>query len=686
MLRWLRRTALGFAAMVLVFLGLDRLFPPPIPDRTDVSFMVVDRGGRPVAAFGTPEGRWRLPVNLERVDPVFVEALIAYEDKRFYEHRGFDPVALIRAGRSALRAGEVVSGASTLTMQTARLLEPRPKRDVGAKLIEMFRAVQLEMRLSKQEILELYLTYAPYGGNLEGLRAASWAYFGREPDRLSDAEIALLIALPQSPEVRRPDIRPRGAEAGRKTVVEKLARLGVFSDRRASEALESPLPDRRSFPDEAWHYAERLRDGAASPLAVASLDLGLQIELQSLLARKVETLEPKAQMAAIVVHIPSRGVRAMVGAADRSRAGGWIDLTDRPRSPGSTLKPFIYGLAFDDGVASPSTLIQDLPKRFDTYQPENFDKSFRGDVRVSEALAHSLNVPAVLALDRIGPERFAAQLSFAGVYPRIQGMARREAGLALALGGAGMTLEELAMLYAGLGDGGRVKPLAWTTPAEVLSPATDGHRVLSPESAEQILAILRAAPTPAGRMPGQLTLGAPEVAFKTGTSYGFRDAWAAGVAGEYAIVVWVGRADGAPRPGETGRRAALPVLYEVFDRTFATLGTSGSTENRIATPKAPPAPGALARFQAEDAPPEILFPPNKSELWAAPDREGRARQFVLAGRSRGELSWYIDGEPADTDAAGAPVWTPDRPGFFQVSAVDEAGRSRRVQVRVIGIE
>jgi len=595
-------------------------------------------------------------------------------------------VAVSLKKKSAMREGEVVSGASTLSMQTARLLEPRPNRTVGAKLIEMFRAVQLEMRLSKREILELYLTLAPYGGNLEGLRAASWAYFGREPDRLSDAEIALLIALPQSPEVRRPDLRPAGAERGRKVVVDKLARLGVFSERRAGEALESPLPQRRAFPASAWHYAERLRGEDSAPVAVASLDLGLQSDLEAVLLREAEKLEPETQMAVIVVHIPSRGVRAMVGSADRSRPGGWIDLSDRRRSPGSTLKPFIYGMAFDDGVASPATLISDLPKRFDTYQPENFDRSFRGDVRISEALAHSLNVPAVLTLDRVGPERFAAQLSFAGVYPRIDGMARKEAGLALALGGAGMTLEELAMLYAGLGDGGRVKPLAWSLPEEAMTLTRDGSRIMSPESAAQILSILKSAPAPSGRMPGSLTLEAPEIAFKTGTSYGFRDAWAAGVSGDYAAMVWIGRADGAPRPGETGRGAALPVLFEVFDRTFARLGRSGGSENRLRTPEAPPAPGALARFEAADRPPDILFPPNGSELWAAPERDGEPRRFVLAGRSKGRIDWYIDGEPAGRDDVGAPVWAPERPGFFQVSAVDEAGRTSRVTVRVIGIE
>lgn len=688
--RWAKPVAVGMVVFVVslvgLFLTLDRIFPPPKMDRSDMSFMVLDRAGRPVTAFGTPEGRWRLPVDLDRVDPVFIEALLAVEDKRFYDHPGVDAPAMVRAVWTSMAAGRIVSGGSTITMQTARLLEPRPNRTLWAKGVEMFRAVQLEMRYSKREILEIYLTLAPYGGNIEGLRAASWAYFGREPDRLSDAEIALLIALPQSPEVRRPDVRPKGAEAGRKAVLAKLERAGVFDERRAREALESPLPGRQSFPSTAWHAGMRLKASSREAYVLSSLDLGLQEDLERVLKTRVEAMERDTQISAIVVHIPTRGVRAMVGAADRRRPGGWIDLTDRARSPGSTLKPFIYGMAFDDGVATPSTQIADLPKRFDTYQPENFDRSFRGDVKISDALAHSLNVPAVLTLDRVGPERFAAQLGFVGVEPRVRGMAKREAGLALALGGVGMTGEELVMLYAGLGDGGRVKPLAWTVAEEVLALAEPGARIMSAESAKQILQILRSAPSPAGRVPGALTQEAPDIAFKTGTSYGFRDAWAAGVAGDYAIVVWVGRADGAPRPGQTGRSAALPILFEIADRTQAALGQSGRSDARVMAREVETARGALVTFGDDEAPPEILFPPDAAELWAGPDRAGQERRFVLAGRSREKLSWYVDGEPSGVDAAGAPVFTPQRNGFYTVMAVDDSGRSSKVRVRVIGLE
>ncbi|MEM6653892.1 MAG: penicillin-binding protein 1C, partial [Pseudomonadota bacterium] len=570
---------------------------------------------------------------------------------------------------------------STITMQTARLLEPRPNRTVGAKLVEIWRAHQLEWRLSKQEILELYLTLTPYGGNIEGVRAASWRYFGRTPDRLSDDQIALLIALPQSPEVRRPDLRPEGARRGREAIVTKLQRLGYLSAGRAAEARAAALPvERYSFPQHAWHATERAAADRKRDVR-STLDAALQFELEQMAQRSIVGLEPETQIAMLVVDVPTRAVRAAVGSADRARPGGWIDLTQQPRSPGSTLKPFIYGLAFDDGSAAPSTRIADLPKRFAAYQPENFDRLFRGDVRVSEALQHSLNIPAVLALDRIGPQRFAAALTLAGARPRIMASARKDPGLALALGGAGLTAQELAVLYAALGDAGIAKPLVWD--ADQVGQGQPSHRLMSADSATQILRILSRTPAPEGRMPGRLTAEAPEIAFKTGTSYGYRDAWAAGIAGDYAIIVWVGRADGAPRPGQTGRKAALPLLFEVADRAAQHLGASGAMHARITDQKRVEVRGALATFQDKDKPPEILFPPRNAELWAGVVNGAPARPFVFAGRGAGALQWYVDGVPIALDDGGMPSWAPQGAGFYRVSAIDPSGRSSSVQVRVL---
>lgn len=677
-----KRLLAGLAALIAAVLLIDVIFPPPLERAGGVSVLVTDRAGKPLRAFPTPDGRWRFDVELGQIDPNFVDALIRVEDKRFWDHHGTDWLGLFRAAFDSLASGEIVSGGSTLTMQTARMLEPRP-RNAGSKLIEIWRANQLERRLSKREILELYLSLTPYGGNLEGVRAASWSYFGHEADRLSTDEMALLIALPQSPEVRRPDRRPEFAARSRDWVAEKLARYGVFSENDLLEVVSTPVPAQRlDFPDRAWHGADAALASGPRADVRSTLDAALQAELERIALTRAELEGTDVQVSVIVVHVPTRAVRALVGSASRERAGGWLDLTNRPRSPGSTLKPFIYGLAFDDGTASPDTRIQDLPSRFSGYQPENFDRMFHGDVRVSDALQHSLNVPAVLMLDRIGAERFSAQLAIAGARPRVSGARGQSAGLAIALGGAGMTGRELAILYSALGDGGVAKPLVWRAEEEAVSATDPGRRLMSDASAAEILRILQGSPSPAGRMPGQLTRDAPQIAFKTGTSYGYRDAWAAAVSGQHVIVVWVGRADGAPRTGVTGRDIALPILFEMADRAAHHLRDDGDSELRLSAAPLTPARGALRAFSTE-RPPEILFPPQDAELWAG-HVDGRApRPFVLAGRGAGALNWFIDGAPAPLDDAGVPIWRPERPGFYLVTAVDGAGRSSRVRVRVL---
>lgn len=684
----LRLAILGLAGLFACLFVLDRLFPPPIAHARTGSVLVTDRSGIPLRAFPTGEGRWRLPAQLDQIDPAFLDALIGVEDARFYHHMGVDGIAIVRAAGSALQRGRIVSGASTITMQTARMLEPR-SRTFSSKLVEMVRAVQLEMRLSKAEILELYLTLTPYGGNLEGIRAASWAYFGREPDRLSDDQIALLIALPQSPEVRRPDLRPDNAIAARSVILDRLVALEIMSPVRAEQARELPLPGRHAFPAQAWHSSEQVREAYYNALSEherpgdirSTIDAGLQDSLETFFRKLAEDEGHSVQYSAMVVETRTRAVRAHIGSATRQRPGGWMDLTRTRRSPGSTLKPFIYGLAFDDGQAMPDTFIEDLPARFDTYRPENFDRSFRGQVRISDALQHSLNVPAVMALDRIGPERFASALTLSGVDIRIQGGAERNPGLALALGGVGMSVQDLALLYAGLDGGGLVKPLVWFEDQAGGSETSKGHRFMSEASAEKILTILRAAPTPSGRMPASLTENAPEIAFKTGTSYGFRDAWAAGVARGYAVVVWAGRADGAPRSGETGRKTALPVLFSLFDQINSRLGAEGTAADRLISRQSETPKFAMAAFDRSEYPPAILFPPeNAVLLQKRPDHPSPG--FVLAGRGDGRLRWFVDGKPVELDPAGAPVWVPQGPGFYGVAAVDERGRETRVSVRV----
>ncbi|WP_420430874.1 penicillin-binding protein 1C [Hyphobacterium sp.] len=669
---WVCSGGIALAA-ILGVLALDRIFPPPA--LAERSVVVTDARGQIFRAFPVEDGRWRLAAHLQEIDPAFIDALIAIEDERFHTHRGIDPRAVLRAAFNAVRAGEIVSGASTLTMQTARLLEPRPQRNLGSKLMESWRALQLEHRYSKEEILETYLTLTPYGGNLEGVTAASWAWFGHPPDRLTPAQIALLIALPQAPEARRPDLRPDNARSGRARILDRLARDGLLAAGIARESADDPVPDRQNFPSLAWHASDTLRltVEADRPRVVSTLDYALQADAERLAHAAASAAGPDVQVALLIVENDTRAVRAAVGSASRGIAGGWIDLTDRPRSPGSTLKPFIYGMAFDDGLAAPHTRITDAPRRFDSYMPENFDRVFRGDVTVAQALQHSLNVPAVETLDAVGASRFAAGLRFAGASPAIADRAETETGLAIALGGAGLTVRDLATLYAGLANDGEVRPLVWTVGA--IGIDEPGMQILSAESAREILAILRGAPQPAGRAPASLTSEAPAIAFKTGTSWGFRDAWAAGIGAGYTVVVWVGHADARPRTGQTGRDAALPILFDVFDLLPR---AEARTEDRSPWLLDRDTPQPLQRYRRDPAP-EILFPPDDAEVWMEADGRG----YVLAGRGETALSWFVDGEPVALNAAGEPIWQPTGPGFYSVRAVDRTGRATLSRVRIV---
>ena len=673
----IRKIAVAIFAAFLTLAALDLLFPPPLKRAEELSPLVTDRNGEWLHAFATKEGRWRFEADLDEIDPAFVERLVAIEDKRFYSHWGVDPLAVARAGLVAAQAGRVTSGASTITMQTARLLEPR-KRTLAAKAIEMIRAVQIERRLSKDEILELYLTLAPYGGNIEGVRAASRIYFDKEPVRLTDAEQALLIALPQAPETRRPDLRPEAARAARREVLEKLAGLGALPQALAEEAGDARLPTgRHVMPRMAYHAAQRLAASAPPGITVSTLDASMQRRAEAMLADYVKKFDDGATASLMIVENRTRAVRASVGSSGLAAKGGWIDLTAATRSPGSTLKPFIYGLAFEAGYASPDTVIDDMPRAFGDYMPENLDRTFRGEVRVREALQHSLNVPAVRALDRIGAGRFAAVLRASGVDLKTPDRADRSMGLALALGGAGVTAQEIAALYAGLGAGGEAAPLTWTTADEL--KAHKPYRLFSEETAARVSAILAGAPALEGRAPADLSRKATRVAFKTGTSYGYRDAWAAGHGGGYTVVVWVGRADGAPRPGATGRNTAAPLLFDVFDM----IQRDGAVEGGVERERHDDPLVAMARFDRaqETSPPQIVFPRDGVEVYLGANDRG----FSLAARGgEGGHRCYVNGEPVTEETtSGRAVWRPARAGFYDVTVIDAAGRKARSKVRVV---
>ncbi|MZR13642.1 penicillin-binding protein 1C [Maritimibacter sp. DP07] len=648
---------------------------PPLTVET--SDEVLDRDGRLLRAYTVADGRWRLGLDGAPVDPLFLDLLIAYEDKRFRRHHGVDPFAVARAAGQAVANGGVVSGASTLTMQTARLLEDGPTGTLPGKLRQVRVALALEQRLTKDEILALYLDRAPYGGNTEGIRAATRAWFGKEPGRLTPAEAALLVALPQSPETRRPDRHPEAARAARDRVIERTRAAGVLDPERAETARRAPVPtQRRALPALAPHMADRVRAEGPGPdgRLATTLDAGMQARLEALARRAVaDHGAGRLSIAMVVADHRSGEVLASVGSAEYAPTDrqGFVDMTRAHRSPGSTLKPLVYAMAFDDGLAHPETMIDDAPIAFGSYTPENFDGAFRGPVSVAEALRLSLNVPVVALASEIGPARILAALETAGAEPRLPGGAP---GLAITLGGLGVRAEGLTALYAGLASGGQVVELTHRPG----TPRAVPGRLVSPEAAWQVGHILSGlAPPP----------NAPRIrlAYKTGTSYGHRDTWAVGFDGRYVVTVWMGRPDGTPVPGAFGAEMAAPILFEAFSRVTPDVAPLG-----------PPPPGTLmlshaalprplqsfrprdAVFAAPEGEPELAFPPDGALV--------ETGGMPLAVKIR-------DGQPPFTVMAnGAPVLVQSHardtmldlpaPGHVTLSVIDAAGRAARAQVEL----
>ncbi len=656
---------------------LDAAFPPDLGKAERSSAVVLDREGAWLRALPVERGRWRIRADLDRTDPVFLKRLVAIEDARFWVHPGIDPVSIARAAAGDILRRRIISGGSTLSMQTARRLEPR-RRTLLAKAFQAARALQLEARFTKRELLAQYLTLTPYGGPLEGVRAASLAWFGHEPSSLTDGEQALLIALPQSPEARRPDRHPEAARRARTAVLRKLVRLRMMTTEAAANAETEPLPRGRApFPGIAWQVSGELARHAppGQPTLVSTLDVRLQRKLEPMAAALAARQGDASSAAILVIDVRTRAVRAAVASAGRDRPGGWVDMTRALRSPGSALKPFIYAMAFDQGLAAPDTTLTDAPTRFEGYAPENFDRSFHDKVTAREALANSLNVPAVATLAKLGPEAFEARLTAAGAHLVRPRAGLTDPGLALALGGEGITLRDIAMLYAALADGGLAKPLAWTEAQAMHRPSETGVRLVRQDAAEQVLDILRESPPPPGRAPTALLANGVKIAAKTGTSYGYRDAVAAGIGGGYVVLVWTGRPDGGARPGLTGREAALPLLFDVFDA----LHPAAEAAHAIA-PKG--APGGLVLMTGEDSRPgpHIVFPPDGASVEADGLGPG-ARGLALAARGEG-LRWYVEGQPLATDGAGQAIWRPAAPGFYRLEVMDTGGRKAKARVRI----
>lgn len=688
--RRVRVAAVSFGALLASLVGalaiwVGSLGPLPLAQAREASVTVVDRHGKLLRAFAMKDGRWRLPVHAKAdVDPGYIRLLLAYEDQRFESHVGVDPWALVRAATQLVTHGHIVSGGSTITMQLARLMEPRKHRSFYAKLHQIVRALELERVLSKDEILNLYLALAPYGGNLEGIRAASLAYFGKEPKRLSLAEEALLVALPQSPETRRLDRHPEAARIARDRVLDRMVEEGKVSQEDAARAKAVAVPRyRRPMPILAPHSADRatttLKDATEIRL---TLDAGLQQTLETLVKDRAAALGADISVAIVAVENASGEILARVGSPDffDDRRAGQVDMTRALRSPGSTLKPFIYGLAFEDGLVHPESMIDDRPVRFGSYAPENFDMTFQGTVSVRHALQLSLNVPAVALLDRVGASRLTTRLRQAGgslVLP-----SNEVPGLAMGLGGVGVTLQDLVQLYAGF-------PRLGTTIVsdEIVTEErkAEPRRLMDEVAAWQVANVLLGTPPPDNAPRNR-------IAFKTGTSYGYRDAWSVGFDGRMTIGVWVGCPDGMPVPGMVGRSAAAPILFDAFART-------GHMPARL--PKPPRGaliasnaklPLPLRRFRPagelvqmrKERPLHIQFPLDGSRIDASGGTSERyASVPVKVAGGVLPLTMMVNGISVGAiDARRRGFIEPPGPGFVRLTVMDATGAADTVVVRI----
>jgi penicillin-binding protein 1C len=667
-------------------LWIASLPPLPFDQARQISTTIVDRNGKLLRAFAMADGRWRLPAQTKDVDPGYLNLLLNYEDRRFRSHIGVDPLAMARAAFQLVARGHIVSGGSTITMQVARLMEPRQERSVGAKLRQMVRAIQLERKLSKDQILDLYLTLAPFGGNLEGIRAASFAYFGKEPKRLSLAESALLVALPQSPETRRLDRYPDVARAARDRVLARMVEDGrVSADDAAHAKLEAVPRLRKPMPLLAPHATDQ-------SLAIMKDDRRIQLTLDSTIQKSLEQLAkdralaigPDVSVGILAVDNESGDILAHVGSPDYfdTRRAGQVDMTRAVRSPGSTLKPFIYGLAFEDGFVHPESLIEDRPVRYGVYAPENFDMTFQGTVTVRKALQMSLNVPAIALLDRVGSSRLTARIRQAGanlILPKDE-----TPGLAMGLGGVGVTLNDLVRLYAGFPRQGDTVPLREIVRADdKAEPET--RRLLDPSAAWLVGNVLIGTPPPDNAPHNRL-------AFKTGTSYGYRDAWSVGFDGRMTIGVWVGRPDGAPVPGLTGRTAAAPILFDAFARTGklpmalakAPKGTLTASNAKLPLPlrRFRPA-GDFVRTGSEQAL-RIQFPLNGSRIDAYGG--GETAQLAMPVKVAGgvmPLTMIVNGiAVGNIDSRRQKLVDPPGPGFVRLTVMDATGAADTVVVRI----
>ena len=682
---------------VASFFWFDHKYPALVPDMTNISTEVVDRDGKLLRAFSTKQGRWRLKASLDELDSEFVKLLIAYEDQRFWQHMGVDALAMVRAVGQLIGNGRIISGASTITMQLARLSNPRKERSLGSKFYQIVRALQLEMRMSKRQILEAYLTLAPYGGNLEGIRAASLAYFGKEPKGLTLSQSALLVALPQSPERRRPDRFAANAKAARDKVLARMFEAKIVAPGELERAGASKVKSiRLPLPHFAPHLAQRAISKSPDKIIhKVTIKKHLQKIMEGVARDHARRIDRKISVAIILADAQNGEILAEVGSPDYLDAdrSGWVDMTNAMRSPGSTLKPFIYGLAFEEGLIKPETLIFDAPANFAGYRPQNFDMKYQGEISIRKALQHSLNVPAVHLLEAVGPARLLAMFKRSSVKIIVPGS--NQPGLAIALGGMGISLRSLTQLYTAFANRGWSKKLHNGLSTENPNAKSTRNILLQNSAAWHVSDILAGSSAPENSQ-------AIGIAYKTGTSYGYRDAWAIGFDGRHVLGVWVGRADNGSIPGITGRLVAAPILFDAFTKSGleivalkpAPAGTMRTAHSDL--------PVTLKRFgqhigqgfgtdadflqvaRIPESHPQIVFPPEGARVELA--KNGRETYMPLVMKlqnGRPPFRWLANGKLFSPRVRKrVATWVPHGSGYSTLTVIDAVGRASSVNIYI----
>jgi penicillin-binding protein 1C len=558
--RRLRKTAFVLCGFLLLLIALHLIFP--LPDRISYSTILTDRHGEIIHAYLTPDEKWRMKAELDEISPLLRKTILQKEDKFFYRHWGVNPFAMGRALIRNTLSGKRTSGASTITMQVARALEPK-RRTVGNKVVEIFRALQLEWKYSKDEILQLYLNLVPYGGNIEGVKTASVLYFNKNPDHLSLAEITALSVIPNRPGTLVMGKHNDEIVKQRNKWLQRFAREKLFTPKEIEDALQEPLTAQRlSVPREAPHLSQKLRK-AGGTLIRTTIDRNTQLKMEKLVADYVQSqrLGQIRNAAVIVLDNENHEVLAYVGSGDflDPTDAGQVNGAAAVRQPGSTLKPLAYALCFDRGLLTPKKILNDVPVNYAGYAPENYDRQFNGPVSVEYALEHSLNIPAVKALDMLGIESMIDQLVACGF--RQVSEKRKGLGLSMVLGGCGTTLEQMTGLYSVFANEGKFYP------PEFLSGQQNTREVevISPASSYLVTEILSRINRPDFPLHWDATAHMPRIAWKTGTSYGRRDAWSIGYNKKYTVGVWVGNFSGVGNPMLSGAETATPLLFRIFN-------------------------------------------------------------------------------------------------------------------------